>query len=164
MCVVHMSCCTSSLLTHTHPRSSSPPPQHTPQTNNSDVVFTAAFTLESIMKVVAFGFKPYMSFFQNQVDIAIVVSSLVMIFLESLADLDIVKAGEMIEWDWMWGWGAEGVRGRMIKGTCAVTLSKTRRCHSTQHSLTPCPQTLTNTQTPTHRACVCCEPSSPCVR
>lgn len=57
----------------------------------SDVVFTVAFTIESILKVIAFGFRPYISFFQNKVDILIVVSSLVMLFLDSLTDLQIIK-------------------------------------------------------------------------
>lgn len=57
----------------------------------SDLVFTIAFTIEAVLKVVAFGFKPYMSFFHNQVDILIVVSSLVMLFLDSLTDLHVIK-------------------------------------------------------------------------
>lgn len=44
------------------------------------------------MKIIAFGFKPYMSFFQNQVDLLIVVTSLIMAFLDSM-DLEIVKVG-----------------------------------------------------------------------
>jgi hypothetical protein len=54
-------------------------------------VFTIAFTIEAILKIVAFGFKPYMSFFQNIIDILIVVSSLVMLVLDNVADLSIVK-------------------------------------------------------------------------
>lgn len=57
----------------------------------SDMVFTVFFTIEAVLKIIAFGFKPYMSFFQNQVDIAIVVSSLVMLFLESLGSLHVIK-------------------------------------------------------------------------
>lgn len=54
--------------------------------------------MESLMKIVAFGFKPYMSFFQNQVDFIIVVTSLIMAFLDSM-DLEIVKAsGEKPAW------------------------------------------------------------------
>lgn len=56
----------------------------------SDVVFTVAFTVEALLKVVAFGLRPYLGFFQNQVDGLIVVSSLVMLALDSL-DLHIVK-------------------------------------------------------------------------
>jgi len=57
----------------------------------SDMVFTVFFTIEAVLKIIAFGFKPYISFFQNQVDIAIVVSSLVMLFLESLGSLHVIK-------------------------------------------------------------------------
>lgn len=57
----------------------------------SDLVFTIAFTIEAILKNVAFGFKPYMSFFQNIIDILIVVSSLVMLVLDTMADLSVVK-------------------------------------------------------------------------
>lgn len=49
------------------------------------------FSLESLFKIIAFGFKPYCSFFQNQVDLTIVVTSLIMTFLDTL-DLQIVKA------------------------------------------------------------------------
>lgn len=58
----------------------------------SDLVFTVAFTVEAILKIVAFGFKPYMSYFQNIIDILIVVSSLIMLLLESvLAEISIIK-------------------------------------------------------------------------
>lgn len=58
----------------------------------SDLVFTVAFTIEAILKIVAFGFKPYMSYFQNIIDILIVVSSLIMLFLESvLAEISVIK-------------------------------------------------------------------------
>lgn len=63
----------------------------------SDVVFTAAFTIEAVLKIVAFGFKPYLSFFQNIIDILIVISSLVMLFLDTMAEISVIKvrAGRM---------------------------------------------------------------------
>ncbi|WIA28050.1 hypothetical protein OEZ86_010635 [Tetradesmus obliquus] len=57
----------------------------------SDMVFTICFAIEALMKVVAFGFKPYISFFQNQVDFTIVVTSLVMLALDTM-NLEIIKA------------------------------------------------------------------------
>ncbi|WIA07983.1 hypothetical protein OEZ85_007455 [Tetradesmus obliquus] len=57
----------------------------------SDMVFTICFSIEALMKVVAFGFKPYISFFQNQVDFTIVVTSLVMLALDTM-NLEIIKA------------------------------------------------------------------------
>jgi hypothetical protein len=58
----------------------------------SDLVFTVAFTIEAILKIVAFGFKPYMSYFQNIIDFLIVASSLIMLFLESvLAEISVIK-------------------------------------------------------------------------
>eukprot|EP00879_Flechtneria_rotunda_P003098 GHRR01003319.1.p2 GENE.GHRR01003319.1~~GHRR01003319.1.p2 ORF type:complete len:774 (+),score=289.52 GHRR01003319.1:119-2323(+) len=63
----------------------------------SDVVFTIVFSIESLLKVVAFGFKPYLGFFQNQVDFVIVVSSLAMLFLDFL-NLEIVKVGRGFCW------------------------------------------------------------------
>eukprot|EP00775_Hariotina_reticulata_P006841 gene6841-7059_t len=57
----------------------------------SDMVFTIFFSLEALFKVLAFGFRPYMSFFQNQVDFLIMVSSLAMLFLDTL-DLAVIKA------------------------------------------------------------------------
>jgi hypothetical protein len=56
----------------------------------SDMVFTICFSLEAVFKVLAFGFRPYLSFFQNQVDFVIVVSSLAMLFLDTL-DLEVIK-------------------------------------------------------------------------
>jgi hypothetical protein len=58
---------------------------------HSDVVFTGAFTLEAALKVAAFGFRPYVGFFQNQVDLLIVVSSLVMLVLDTISSLSVVK-------------------------------------------------------------------------
>lgn len=57
----------------------------------SDLVFTIAFTIEAVLKIVAFGFRPYMSYFQNIIDILIVVSSLVMLVLDTVADLSVVQ-------------------------------------------------------------------------
>jgi hypothetical protein len=56
----------------------------------SDMVFTICFAIEALMKVVAFGFKPYICFFQNQVDFTIVLTSLVMLTLDTM-DLEIIK-------------------------------------------------------------------------
>jgi Ion transport protein len=53
-------------------------------------VFTVIFTAEALAKIVAFGLKPYLSYFQNCVDGVIVIISLMFIFLESL-DLEVVK-------------------------------------------------------------------------
>lgn len=73
----------------------------------SDLVFTAAFTIEAILKILAFGFKPYMSFFQNIIDILIVVSSLLMLFLESiLEEISVIKV-------------RVGVRGQGGRGRCS---------------------------------------------
>jgi hypothetical protein len=58
------------------------------------MVFTLCFAIEALMKVIAFGFKPYMAFFQNQVDFTIVVSSLVMLMLDTM-DLEIIKVGDV---------------------------------------------------------------------
>lgn len=57
----------------------------------SDVVFTAAFTIEAVLKIIAFGFKPYLSFFQNIIDILIVISSLVMLLLDTMAEISVIK-------------------------------------------------------------------------
>jgi hypothetical protein len=54
------------------------------------MVFTICFAIEAVMKVVAFGFRPYISFFQNQVDFTIVVTSLVMLALDTM-NLEIIK-------------------------------------------------------------------------
>lgn len=56
-------------------------------------MFTIAFTIEAALKILAFGFKPYISYFQNVIDILIVVSSLVMLVLDTMADLSVVKVG-----------------------------------------------------------------------
>lgn len=70
-----------------------------PLLDASDVVFTAAFTLEALLKVLAFGFRPYVSFFQNQVDLLIVVSSIIMLVLDTVSGLSIVKVGHGADWD-----------------------------------------------------------------
>lgn len=63
----------------------------------SDVVFTAAFTIEAALKIIAFGFKPYLSFFQNIIDILIVISSLVMLFLDTMAEISVIKVRAAVD-------------------------------------------------------------------
>jgi hypothetical protein len=59
------------------------------------MVFTICFAIEALMKVVAFGFRPYISFFQNQVEFTIVLTSLVMLMLDTM-DLEIIKVGPAV--------------------------------------------------------------------
>jgi hypothetical protein len=65
---------------------------HTPQpTKNSDVVFTAAFGAEALLKILAFTFRRYIANATNKLDLTIVVTSVLLLALDS-AELEAVKA------------------------------------------------------------------------
>ena len=51
-----------------------------------EVIFTAVFGVEALFKIIAFGFQPYSKSMTNLVDLAIVVSSVLLLALESIAD------------------------------------------------------------------------------
>ena len=51
-----------------------------------EVIFTAVFGVEALFKIIAFGFQPYSKSMTNLVDLSIVVSSVLLLALESVAD------------------------------------------------------------------------------
>lgn len=116
----------------------------------SDLVFTIAFTIEAALKILAFGFKPYMSYFQNVIDILIVVSSLVMVVLDTMADLSVVKVGV-----WVHACirlsprGGKGVSTAVYGGPAAVLVSTARwQVSTTFHGTNTCPPNLLLGQLP----------------
>jgi len=79
----------------THLRFHSPlflTPCHQPTINNhqSDVGFTIIFGIEAVLKILAFNFRVYISTATNKVDLLIVITSALLLALDS-AQLEAVK-------------------------------------------------------------------------
>jgi hypothetical protein len=94
------------------------------------VVFTAAFTIEAVLKIIAFGFKPYMSFFQNIIDILIVISSLVMLFLDTMAEISVIKVRAGLD---------QGRQSRAKHGQVLLPGLRMRPCWVCCHKQDACP-------------------------